>query len=728
MSTLTVHMIGNAHLDPVWLWPWQRGADEAIATCRSACDILDDYPEFIFTRGEAWVHEQVRILDPALFQRVRAHVKTGRWAVVNGWWVQPDVNLPTEEALQATVRMGQAWFREHLGVEGVPVAYNVDSFGHGAYLPRIMRQAGQRYYVMMRPMAHEKQLPSNLFRWRSPDGHEVLTFRISNGYLCFSPDNDQMTNHIRGALNAPRPAGVNHVMCFYGVGNHGGGPTRKLVNWILAHREFAPGVRLEFSSPQRFFSAVEAEADRFPVVEGELQYHAIGCYSVCGALKRDMRTAELALIAAERLTMQYPGIDANATRRELDAAWQTVCFNQFHDILAGSSIIEAVATSRQELGGAQSSADRILYRALRRDSGVRDRPLKGHRLQIVNRAPGVWSGLADIEDGVGRQDHMHDEEGHVIPHQLVTASALLAENFCAPVPRILFPITLQPGEARTLLIAQGIADAELPGVAPRFEHGILENGVIRVTFGSMGIAQVALNDKALLARPLSLVALADGSDTWSHDVDRYAGPVHAIGVFGAPVVAETGALRTAVRLEGFIGKSPVRLIVSLDRQATRVDVQLSMNYQESLTVLKASVAPAGGITQRHDRVAGGWLTRSVDGREYPVHHIMRLNEGASGLTLVFPDSFAADCSTTGSARVTLLRNSVHAYHSGSRLPQEDVPTLRERFGTDEGPQSLRLSLVCGASEAESESELARLQRPPFLWDDYRGISRVQSYE
>jgi alpha-mannosidase len=86
-SQVIVHMIGNAHLDPVWLWHWQRGADECLATCRAACDLLDDYPEVIFTRGEAWAYEQVRTLDPELFERIRGHIRGGRWAVVNGWWV-----------------------------------------------------------------------------------------------------------------------------------------------------------------------------------------------------------------------------------------------------------------------------------------------------------------------------------------------------------------------------------------------------------------------------------------------------------------------------------------------------------------------------------------------------------------------------------------------------------------------------------------------------------------
>jgi len=210
---LTVHMIANAHLDPVWLWHWQRGSDEALATCRAACELLDDYPEVIFTRGEAWVYEQVRTLDPALFERIRGHIQAGRWVVVNGWWVQADTNLPTEEALLATARLGQSWFHEHLGLPKVPVAYLVDSFGHGAYLPRMLRQSGQNRLVMMRPQPHELTLPSCLFRWRSPDGHEVVTFRIVGGYVCNGP-NSGLEERVRLVVAAPRPEGSSMSCVF----------------------------------------------------------------------------------------------------------------------------------------------------------------------------------------------------------------------------------------------------------------------------------------------------------------------------------------------------------------------------------------------------------------------------------------------------------------------------------------------------------------------------------
>ena len=590
----------------------------------------------------------------------------------------------------------------------------------------MIRQAGQRYFVMMRPMAHEKQLPSSLFRWRSPDGHEVLTYRIIGAYLCASPDNDALRNHVWAALSAPRPDGVEHVMCFYGVGNHGGGPTRKLVEWIRAHREFAPGVKLEFSSPQRYFTAVESNAERFPIVEGELQHHAIGCYSVCGALKREIRAAELAAIDLDRLARQH----AVTLPAEYEAAWRTICFNQFHDVVAGSSLSSATETARQQIGGARDLLEQMTYTVLRRDTGVRNRLPIGHRLHVVNRSPVMWTGLADLECELSEKSHLVAADGSIVPHQLVSASSVLAESFCAPVPRILFPVTLSPGEMLTFRIIPEVMPPVSLDAMPRFVSGRLENGLVQVEFDSNGIRQIISDGKPLLSRPLSLVALADGSDTWSHDGDKYMGPIHARGKFAEPVVVESGPLRTMVRLDGQIGSSRARLYVTLDWNSPRVDLRLDVNYQEPFTVLKMALPVAGGIRERRDRVGGGWLDRSVDGREYPVHHVIRVNEGAATVGVVFPDSFAADCSAPGAIRVTLLRNNIHAYHSNSRIPHDQLPQLCDRFGTDEGPQSLRFSILNGPSVTEEhlESVLAFFQRPPWIWTDYRGVSRVQEFE
>ena len=137
---LTVHMIGNAHLDPVWLWHWQQGADEALATFRSAADRCDKYPDFLYTRGEAWLYRLVERLDPDLFARIRRLVERGQWHITGGQVIQPDANLPTAIGWQRQFLHGQRYFLERFGIRPT-IAYNVDTFGHPAALPDILEMA-----------------------------------------------------------------------------------------------------------------------------------------------------------------------------------------------------------------------------------------------------------------------------------------------------------------------------------------------------------------------------------------------------------------------------------------------------------------------------------------------------------------------------------------------------------------------------------------------------------
>jgi len=723
-----VHLIGNAHLDPVWLWTWQRGSDEALATCRAACDLLDEYPDAIFTRGEAWVHEEVRRLDPRLFERIRAHARAGRWAVVNGWWVQPDVNLPTLEGLQQNIRLGHAWFREHLALATIPVAYNVDSFGHGAFLPRLLVEAGQPYYVMMRPGPQEMALPGSLFRWQSPDGHEVLVFRVVNAYLANGPD---LSGHIQAALRSAPPQ-VGHVLCFYGVGNHGGGPTRAAVEWIRAHRDFAPGVRLEFSSPARFFAAVEESRARLPLVRGELQYHAIGCYSVCGGLKRDLRRAELAATAAEALAAHADRAEDTSLRTELTRAWEILAFNQFHDILPGSAIPEAVTAQRAQIAEAQSRIDRVTHDLLRGHLRIgQDCALAGQRLHVVNRVERPWAGLVQADvwmDWQRWEHHLEDAEGRVVPHQLVEPRDLLVETGLNRITHILFPARLGPLASLSLRLVRGDAQpASLSGTAPAFADGVLANRHLAVRFSGCGVASVTAlaAGQPILAAPLRLECLQDASDTWSHAIDRYEDPAPRAAAFAPPVLVEAGELRATVRLDGTLGQSRPMLFVSLTRDDACLWLELATNFQERLSLLKAHIAPCGGIRARADRVAGGWIERPPNGREVPLHHAARLETPAGPLGVVLPDTFAAD----GDAerfRPTLIRNSLHALHNCSRVDLATVPRLCERFGTDEGPQTLRRALAVGpALDRDAlEAILAALQQPPFAWDDYHAGSRL----
>src|SRR5512135_3768714 len=168
-----LYMIGNAHIDPVWLWQWQEGFHEVKATFRSALDRMQEYEDFIFSASSAAFYEWVEQSDPQMFAEIQQRVREGRWCLVGGWWIEPDCNIPGGESFARQALYAQRYFKEKFGV-AAKVGYAIDSFGHNGMLPQLLKKAGLDYYVFMRPMPFEKGLPSGLFWWEADDGSRLL--------------------------------------------------------------------------------------------------------------------------------------------------------------------------------------------------------------------------------------------------------------------------------------------------------------------------------------------------------------------------------------------------------------------------------------------------------------------------------------------------------------------------------------------------------------------------
>ncbi|HEX2417387.1 MAG TPA: hypothetical protein VHJ83_04560, partial [Micromonosporaceae bacterium] len=176
-----LHMIGNAHIDPVWLWQWPEGYQEVRATFQSAIDRMSEYPEFVFTCDSvcylAWVEEN----DPELFAAIGARIADGRWQVVGGWWIEPDCNLPGGESFVRQALYAQRFLHDRFGIIAT-VGANLDPFGHNASLPQLLSKSGMDSYVFLRPGPHEMALPGPYFWWRARDGSRVLAYRIPHEY------------------------------------------------------------------------------------------------------------------------------------------------------------------------------------------------------------------------------------------------------------------------------------------------------------------------------------------------------------------------------------------------------------------------------------------------------------------------------------------------------------------------------------------------------------------
>jgi len=707
-AMITVHLVLNAHIDPVWLWPWQAGVDEVLATCRSACNRLDRHPDIVFTHGDAWTYHIVERLDPSLFQRIQAHVAAGRWEITGGWWIQPDCNQPTGIGLSRQIQLGKEYFLSRF--QAFPrTGFNVDSFGHAASLPRIMRQHGQDRYVMMRPQEHEMDLPARVFRWRGSDCEDaVTTFRIAAAYATVHVAEE----HVLASLQ-DLPPGLSHTMCFIGLGDHGGGPTERQIEWCRAHARSIPGCRLVFSSPSQFFDAVEEEAPELPRVTGELHYHAIGCYSVMRPVKVAMRRAEHQLQQAEITAEIDPRPDPE-TKLRLKNAWQQVCFNQFHDTLGGSCIPSAYGQILDQLGAATAVADEIIHFSLRRR--LTTLPDDAHqRIVLFNASQLEFDGyviLAPWTEEVWKNSwQIVDEAGAVIPYQLMGPEAAAHYRH-----RVLLRVAIAPRELKTLLIERVVPKR----IAPVSFTAVSPSVPMKLTFGAT-IASIGARPCVTLANDVLLQAelelFEDFTDTWSHSADRLGGQFQDSAQWLDPMLLDDGPLMKSAVQQGVIGQSSLVADWRVYADDPVVELILRVNWHASHQVLKLSFPLKTSLEGHSDGIPGGVLRRRPDGREYPIRDYTWLHFAKrTAIAIICPDVFALDASRKR-LRLTLLRSPLMAHHTA---PVEAFP--RANYA-DQGVHEFRFQFVAGSTISLPwlERRAAMLQLPPVSADWTKGM-------
>ena len=702
---MIVHMIGNAHLDPVWLWPWQSGADEALATFAHAVTRCDETPEFIYTRGEAWLFDWVERLDPDLFARAAELVKSGRWQIVGGQWVQPDCNLPTLQGWNAQLDIGARYFAEKFGVK-TRVGYNVDSFGHPATLPDILRAHGLESYCFHRPGPHQVELPAQTFRWRGVGGNEVTAFRIAQAYVTRT---DDLYGQIQLTLEAA-DAKLGHTMCFYGVGNHGGGPTKGNIEYILENQNFAPDVELKFSHPQAFFDAI-AGAD-LPVVETELQRTFPGCYSVMADIKRAQHRGELQLAQTAAIIETFSADEAVKTARNqrLDKAWRDLSFTAFHDILAGTSASETWESVRAMQGRARIEAEEIALETTRIYARKQLPSINFQQIALFNASDEIWRGMVEHEPFLDfdfwDKRWISDEQGNPIPFQRVQPDAnILLSN------RVVFEVAIEPRSAHILLVRDDEQPEGEPPTGLSCGDDWMENGGGKVEVSAAG-ARFTSGDTAF---DLAFHLRRDNSDTWTFTQNRFHEEVFAVADNWQWQVEEGGPLRARLRGECQIGDSRLRLTLGLGRENQQIEWRLEVNWNERYALLQMALNGRKPVAVRNDGLAGkGWgIARARDELEHPFQKWSKWGE----MALVSPDVYSVSALENG-AQFSLLRASRMAWGGGD----PEVFGGRETF-TDQGFHVFEGVFTGNESLETLDYRYRSMVRRPIAFDRYEGLDR-----
>ncbi|MDP9351547.1 MAG: hypothetical protein M3P51_08420 [Chloroflexota bacterium] len=714
---MIVHMIGNAHIDPVWLWRWQEGVDEALATFRSAADRCDEYPAFIFTRGEAWLYKQIELIDPELFERVRRLIEHDQWHVTGGQYIQPDSNLPTEMGWRRQFLHGQRYFQDRFGVSP-QVAYNVDSFGHPATLPDILASLEYLGFVFHRPGPHQVALPAQTFRWKGVGGGEVLGFRIIPSY---TTQTDDLHDRVMQAVEAADPS-LGHTMCFYGVGNHGGGPTKGNIEYILEHMNPAPGVELRFSTPQSFFEAVAAKREVLPEVTEELQKTFPGCYSVMHDIKQAQIRGEHLLDQAERVVERWADEPERKTQyhSRLDSAWEDLLLTEFHDILAGTSIPSAWRSVRALQGRAWIDGEETVLEATRRWARSGLPPVAEHQqLVILNPDLAMCEGTLEAEpwldfDSWGGR-WLSDLDGNPVPFQQVQPEAQVGKS------RIAFPFRVEAGGAVQILVR----DDPRPQTSPipsdlQVSPQGLSNSHLRLGLESWGIHSLEVGGRHVLgANGWRLHLRHDHTDTWTFHTDRFTEPVHETLSAEGWVVEEEGPLRARVRLTGRLGDSSLRWTLTLCRDDPRLYIQLECNFDERFKILQMPIELESSPAHWTDGLAAGQVEHTANPTEWPVQGWSRVSVGGKQLALITSDAYSL--SMPGDVwQWTLLRSPKMAWMGG----ESEVYAGRD-WHTDQGAHTFEFILYAGDELGDEALRTAGRQQaqPPIVFGRYEGLDR-----
>lgn len=662
-----VYMIGNAHLDPVWLWQWQEGFAEIKATFRSALDRMKEFDDFKFTSACSAYYMWIEKSDKGMFDEIVQRVREGRWCIVGGWFIQPDCNIPSGESFARHALISQRYFKERFGVTA-KTGYNVDSFGHNGNLPQILKKSGMDNYIFMRPMPHEKELESCLFDWESMDGSRVRTYRIPEFY-------NIDLRHMEVFDNISALADRHSMMAFYGVGNHGGGATVALLDEM--HRTLSED--FIYSVPDEYFEAVrEAEV---PVVRDDLQFHAKGCYSAMSEIKANNRLCENKLFSTEAFSVLSNSlIDTPYPTQELDRAWKDVLFNQFHDTMGGCAIKEAYTDARYLHGEALAIADRNSNFALQQISWNID-TMDGKELKLYKGKSGLaWrseenigtpivvfnplsyevSAVVSVRD-VARA--VTDDAGEDIPMQLVRDSKTNVDDkyktaFWAKIPPLGYRVYRMYFEVPEKQYETTLSVSE--------SH--LENELIRVEFDQSTGEVSAIWDKMtgnkIIGGAETVLMDETDSDTWSHGIEEFKSCA-AVCKSGRTKVIESGAVVAALRCEQEFENTHIIRDYYLAAGEDRVVIKTKIDFREKHKMLKFAYKTDLSAPQAYCEIPYGFIERPTDGGESVSGAWVAMcaqNDGV-GMATSSKYSFDADGAVLS---LTVLRGAIYADHYGQR--------------------------------------------------------------
>jgi alpha-mannosidase len=734
MSRTKIHLISNAHLDPVWLWEWEEGAGEALSTFRQAAEFCETHKGFIFCHNEAVLYRWVEEYEPALFKRIQKLVKAGKWNVMGGWYLQPDCNMPSGESFIRQIMLGKRYFREKLGVEP-KTAVNLDPFGHTRGLVQILAKSGYTAYLCCRPGDEWCKLPGDEFVWVGYDGSEILAGRASAHYCSIG---GKERERLEAWLS--RNPDKDLVIHLWGIGNHGGGPSRKDLEDLEKLQAERTDLEIVHSTPDAYFKELEARRASLPRRSRDINPWAVGCYTSMTRVKQGHRRLENELYSGEKMITAAWSQDLLAYPKEdLRKATEDLAFSQFHDILPGSAIPAGEEAAVREIDHGLEIMARLKAKAFFALASGQPKAAPGELpIFVYNPHPFPVRSVIEFEFEPWEPNYAKTSfwsprlsaNGQEVPCQVEKEVSNLSLEWRK---RVVFETDLAPSRLNRF-------DCRLEPVARKPEPVIREEGgfitvqtaelVAAVNAKTGLLDRYEVGGRSILKSGafLPLVVL-DNADPWGMKVRSFrnvAGEFRLAAVeeasrfsglagnsLPAVRVIEDGEIRTIVEAILAFNRSMIALRYKIPKKGTELECEARVFWAEKDRMLKFSLPCELQTPRFMGQVAFGAEELPSNGNEAVAQKWLALvsEKGGAAFTVVNDCVYGADYAD-GELRISLLRSPAYSADTW----EDKLMVAQDRFipRQDQGERLFHVWINAGPLEERLEGigreALARNER------------------
>ena len=681
LKQFTIRADGNSHIDMAWLWPWTETVEVVRNTFRSALDLMREYPDFKFTMSSARTYSWMEEKYPDLFKEIQQRVKEGRWEIVGGMWVEPDLNMPGGESLVRQILVGKRYFQQKFGVD-VKIGWNPDSFGYNWQLPQIYKKSGMDTFVTQKLMwAHEFTVfPHKLFWWEAPDGSRLLTYFPHDYAMGIDPV--QLGKDVSvwvPAIYGEKPPANAEMMHLYGVGDHGGGPTRTMLD--TATRWMQPDVvfpNLQLGTATAFFADLQPKLAKMsvPVWRDELyfEYHR-GVFTTQAETKRRIRKTEELLLNAEKFATVATLLGHRYPSEEFDRGWKDLLFDDFHDIFPGSGIAVNYLDAKRNLEDVGRVGQGILDASL--EEIAANINLKGSGVPVV-----VFNSLSWPRDEVVETEvRLPEASGFVEVADAAgkpVASQVLSAGRGTRRVRLLLRASVPAFGYSTYYVRASARPAAIQTMV-RASGETLENEFVRLNVDAKTGCMTSLFDKRTKSEALAPAETDTGGpkdsicgnllqafrdkpkqwDAWNIDED-FEKEHWDLDQADELTLVESGPLRAILRVKNHFQNSTFVRDITVTAGSPRVDVKVTADWHEKHVLLKVAMPLAAHNKMATFEIPYGSIerpttrnTRAEQGKfEVPALYWADLSDANHGLSLL------NDCKYGYDAKGNVLRLSL----------------------------------------------------------------------